>query len=151
MAITEGDRHRMHQRLEALMGDEDAATLMEHLPPVGWADVVTKADLEHLRAATKAHIDQLQAATKADIDQLRAATVTDIDQLRVDVEHLREMTKAEFEHLHTVMVLQFEQTATKVELGDLRTELHKVMRTHTLFVIGANIGLVGLIAGVLAR
>jgi hypothetical protein len=27
----------------------DAATMMELLPPVGWADVATKRDLDHLR------------------------------------------------------------------------------------------------------
>lgn len=46
MAITEESRHRMYQRLEQLMGAEEAATLMEHLPPVGWADVATKRDLD---------------------------------------------------------------------------------------------------------
>ena len=47
MAITEHDRHRMYQRLEEVLGHEEAATLMEHLPPVGWADVATKRDLDH--------------------------------------------------------------------------------------------------------
>jgi hypothetical protein len=46
MAITEETRHRMYQRLEEVLGPEQAATLMEHLPPVGWADVATKRDLE---------------------------------------------------------------------------------------------------------
>lgn len=46
MAITEENRHRMYQRLEEVLGPEQAATLMEHLPPVGWADVATKRDLE---------------------------------------------------------------------------------------------------------
>ena len=38
----------MYQRLEEVLGREEAATLMEHLPPVGWADVATKRDLDHL-------------------------------------------------------------------------------------------------------
>lgn len=48
MAIIEETRHRMYQKLEELMGSEEATVLMEHLPPVGWADVATKRDLEHL-------------------------------------------------------------------------------------------------------
>lgn len=49
MAITEEARHLLYQRLESTLGREEATVLMEHLPPVGWADVATKADLEHLR------------------------------------------------------------------------------------------------------
>jgi hypothetical protein len=48
MAITEETRHHRYQRLEEALGPEEATTLMEHLPPVGWADVVTRHDLEHL-------------------------------------------------------------------------------------------------------
>lgn len=46
MAITEESRHEMYAKLEDLMGHDGATTLMEHLPPVGWADVATKRDLE---------------------------------------------------------------------------------------------------------
>jgi hypothetical protein len=49
MAIDEGSRHRMYLKLEEVLGAEEAETLMEHLPPVGWADVATKRDLDHLR------------------------------------------------------------------------------------------------------
>jgi hypothetical protein len=45
MAIDERTRHQLFLRLEEVLGDEDANTLMEHLPPVGWADVATKTDL----------------------------------------------------------------------------------------------------------
>ncbi|MGH2557197.1 MAG: hypothetical protein ACRDHO_16015 [Actinomycetota bacterium] len=46
MAIGERSRHALHTKLEELLGPEDASVLMEHLPPVGWADVVTKRDLD---------------------------------------------------------------------------------------------------------
>jgi hypothetical protein len=48
VAITEEGRHRLYQRLEELLGAHEATTLMEHLPPVGWADVATKRDVENL-------------------------------------------------------------------------------------------------------
>lgn len=48
MAITDESRFHLHQRLEAVLGHEEASTLMEHLPSVGWADVATKRDLDHL-------------------------------------------------------------------------------------------------------
>jgi hypothetical protein len=48
MAISEESRHRLYQRLEEVPGAGEATTLMEHLPPVGWADVATKRDLDVL-------------------------------------------------------------------------------------------------------
>jgi uncharacterized membrane protein (DUF2068 family) len=48
MAIDERSRHEMYLQLEATLGAQAAATLMEHLPPVGRADVATKRDLDHL-------------------------------------------------------------------------------------------------------
>ncbi len=42
MAINEQSRHRLFTKLEGVLGQQDASVLMEHLPPVGWADVATK-------------------------------------------------------------------------------------------------------------
>ncbi len=60
MAIDERSRHRMYLKLEEVLGSEEAATLMDHLPPVGWADVATKRDLERLELATRRDIEQLE-------------------------------------------------------------------------------------------
>ena len=48
MTISEQSRHAMYLKLEDALGQEAALILMEHLPPVGWADVATKRDLDHL-------------------------------------------------------------------------------------------------------
>jgi septal ring factor EnvC (AmiA/AmiB activator) len=57
MTVTEESRHRLHQKLDETIGPEEAITLMEHLPPVGWADVATKQDLAQLRVLLEERID----------------------------------------------------------------------------------------------
>ncbi len=48
MSVDERARHELHARLDELLGPEPAGTLMSYLPPVGWADVATKRDLDAL-------------------------------------------------------------------------------------------------------
>jgi hypothetical protein len=48
MSISERERHELHTSLAEAIGPEPAATLMSYLPPVGWADVATKRDLDAL-------------------------------------------------------------------------------------------------------
>ena len=73
MTISEQSRHQLHSRLVETLGPEAAATLMEHLPPVGWADVATKRDLDvleqRLRADVRAEINS--AITSALTSQTR--------------------------------------------------------------------------------
>ena len=49
MNASASDRHRLHNRLEQLLGPDDAATLMEHLPPDEWNALALKADVDDLR------------------------------------------------------------------------------------------------------
>jgi hypothetical protein len=65
MAVDEQARHRLHQKLEQVLGAEEAGILMDHLPPRGFGDLATKGDLQLLRAATKADLDVLRAEQEA--------------------------------------------------------------------------------------
>ncbi len=73
MAIDERSRHELYVKLEAVLGEQEATTLMEHLPPVGWADVATKNDLVLLRS----DLMQLRSDFRAELaDRLSAQTRT---------------------------------------------------------------------------
>jgi hypothetical protein len=48
MPVDDRTRLNLHRKLEAVLGHDDADTLMAHLPPVTWNEVATKADLEAL-------------------------------------------------------------------------------------------------------
>ena len=57
MALTEGRRKRLYDKCEEVLGIENAETFMELLPPVGWADVATNRELDHLRVELEARIE----------------------------------------------------------------------------------------------
>jgi hypothetical protein len=62
MPVDDRTRLNLHRKLEAVLGTDDADTLMAHLPPVTWQDVATKSDLEalgtNLRNEFRADISQ---------------------------------------------------------------------------------------------
>lgn len=59
MAISEESRHHLYQRLENVLGPEEATVLMQHLPPVGWADVATKRDLDAMEERVGMRFDRV--------------------------------------------------------------------------------------------
>ena len=53
-----------------ILNEEAADTLMELLPPVGWADVATKSDLQHLRDELKGDMINLQLTIEVNVRKL---------------------------------------------------------------------------------
>jgi hypothetical protein len=69
MSITEASRFQLRTAIGQILSEEAADTLMELLPPVGWADVSTKTDLQHLRAELKADIQALQLSFETTLEK----------------------------------------------------------------------------------
>jgi len=102
MSITEASRFQLRTAIGQILDEEAADTLMELLPPVGWADVATKTDLQHLRDELKADIQSLRVATKTDLHHLR-------DELKADIHSLRNELKGD---MHALQLI-FEATLEK--------------------------------------
>ena len=71
MSITEASRFQLRTAIGQILDEEAADTLMELLPPVGWADVATKTDLQHLRDEMQADIKNLRDELKGDMRALQ--------------------------------------------------------------------------------
>ena len=87
MSITEASRFQLRTAIGQILSEEAADTLMELLPPVGWADVATKTDLQHLRDELKADMLNLRNEFKADIQALQLSFETTLEK------RLHEQTK----------------------------------------------------------
>jgi hypothetical protein len=102
MSIEEHARHRLHGRLEDVLGTDEASTLMGYLPPVGWADVATKHDIDSVRR---------------DLDGLRAGLQEvrgDVRDLRVEVRDLRADSAT---HVRTFMLTTVATVLTTASLA----------------------------------
>ena len=60
LAIDEEARYALYRRLEEVLGQPYAGTMIASLPPVPWSDFATKRDLEALEARITGRFDRLE-------------------------------------------------------------------------------------------
>lgn len=105
MTITSGERHELHTKLTEVLGGPQANTLMEHLPPVGWADVATKRDLDSMRtglsAELRGEISELGTDLRREISQLGTELRTEIGELGHQLQMERIERRSETDRLMT--------------------------------------------------
>src|SRR3546814_17256401 len=72
VSVTENQRHQIFQYFIEVMGEERAAIMMDLLPPVGWGDIVTRADLHGELALLRGEMAELRAGLSGEMAELRA-------------------------------------------------------------------------------
>lgn len=102
MGVGQQRRRELQEALVDQIGPGPADTMMDHLPPAGWADVATRQDLEAHEAATKTSLDTLQAVLHTEINELGTELRSEMKQLRSDVQT----------DIHRELRLQFYWTMT---------------------------------------
>jgi hypothetical protein len=135
--ISEGQRLALLNRLCEVLGEEEANTLMDSLPPVYWEQLATKGDLaaseqrlgNEMRsgfAKVYAELHSLHTETAAEFKNIRTETATEFKNIRTEtaaefakvygeLHSLRTETAAEFKNVRSEMALQFaKQTRTMV-------------------------------------
>ena len=71
MTVDDRTRLNLHRKLEAVLGAEEANTLMAHLPPVTWHDVATKDDLRAFEAVVRSDMRAEFARVDAQLWEVR--------------------------------------------------------------------------------
>ena len=72
MAIDERRRLELADAVKRTLGDEAGLTLMEMLPPVGWADVATRQDVLLTRTDLTREIETLRSEMNLKFDSLES-------------------------------------------------------------------------------
>lgn len=143
--MTEERRYRLHRKLEETLGDEEAATLMEHLPPYPWDKLAMKEDVkraaEDLRREVTIEIrrldekidtrfDSLEATSRALYGSLEANTETRYASLEANTEtryaSLDQKTETRFAALEASTESRFasleEKTESRFDSLEAKTE-----------------------------
>jgi hypothetical protein len=85
MSITDRQRLKLLRTLETVIGPEDAGTLMDHLPPVTWAN---EATVDHVSSVGHQTATALRGEMQVLSTQLRSEMNTLVDQLRGEMNQL---------------------------------------------------------------
>jgi hypothetical protein len=102
---TEAGRHKLYEKIATEWGAEHAEELMSHLPPVGWADVATKRDLEAQTLLLRADFDRLGAGIRTEIADERAAVSDKIAGLQRTMINLMVLLTAIFGAISTIAAI----------------------------------------------
>jgi hypothetical protein len=145
MAVTESERHQLFTWFEEHMGRERAATMMNLVPPAGWADVATRHDLDELDARLMTRIDALE--NKFD---------TRFEALESKFDSRFEAFESKFEALETKFDERFESVDSKFDAlehgvdAKLNSFRYDLLRTFGTWLFASQAAVIAAISVVIA-
>ena len=145
MTLDETTRFRITNKFVGILGDEDAAKLMDAIPPIDWDRFATKDDIAAATILTKAEMELEFANFRTEIAVQFAEVRTEFaavrSEMRTEFADFRNEMRTEFADVRTEMRAGFAQTdlkfnEMKTEFANIRAEFAHSMRVNTLTTIG---------------
>ncbi|MGA0220099.1 MAG: hypothetical protein ACO3LV_05170 [Ilumatobacteraceae bacterium] len=151
MSITDRQRLKLLRTLETVIGPEDASTLMDHLPPVTWANVAT---VDHVSAigdqttkTLRSEMQVLSTQLRSEMSELRVELRSDMtvlsNQLRNEMNQLGTELRGEMNEFGIQLRSEIDQHGSRleatIERGFRRQILALVTLGTTWFAITAAI------------
>jgi hypothetical protein len=98
MTLDETTRFRITNKFVGILGDEDAAKLMDAIPPIDWDRFATKDDITAATILTKAEMELKFANLRAEVAVQFAEVRTEFADVRTEMRTGFANLRAEFAH-----------------------------------------------------
>ena len=139
MTLDETTRFRITNKFVGILGDEDAAKLMDAIPPIDWNRFATKDDITAATILTKAEMELQFANFRTEVAlqfaEVRTETALQFAQVRTETALQFAQVRTEFADVR----IEFADVRTEMRTGfaNLRAEFAHSMRVNTFTIIGS--------------
>ncbi|MGB0737728.1 MAG: hypothetical protein ACPGT2_07465 [Ilumatobacteraceae bacterium] len=129
MSITDRQRLKLLRTLETVIGPEDAGTLMDHLPPVTWANVAT---VDHVSSVGHQTATALRGEMQVLSTQLRSEMNQLGTELRTEMNELGIQLRGEMNQLGIELRSEVDQHGSRLEAAIERGFRRQILALGTL-------------------
>ena len=116
------------------MSEESADILMRQLPPTGWGDIATKADLEILGDGVRTEMTnefvKVRAEMSVEFANVRAEMATEFAKVRAEMATEFAKVRAEMDVMKTELKLYFEEAIHR----QTKSMFRQVFAANALFI-----------------
>ncbi|MCY3862445.1 MAG: DUF1640 domain-containing protein [bacterium] len=162
--IDEKVRWALMRRLIEVLGEEEAETLMESLPPVVWSQLATKDDLgaleKRLMSAMDTRFSEFKSEIRNEFSEFKSEIRNEFSEFKSEIRNefseFKSEIRNEFTEFKSEIKSEFtefkseirgELTEFRIELadqkGEWKTELARSTRTVVLSFVGVAVAMLG--------
>ena len=133
MTLDETTRFRITNKFVGILGDEDAAKLMDAIPPIDWDRFATKDDITAATILTKAEME-------LEFANFRTEVAVQFAEVRTEFAAVRSEMRTEFANVRTEMNSRFAEvqagfSKVDVKFAEADSKMQTAFRAHTLTMV----------------